>query len=111
MLPFPITTVITLGQKVAMDDFVEDINDDVEDLVETEDLDDGVVLEEAPDGGQRAWLIVLSCFFINLIVQTMMSLVMIGLRDTDVSKTLNITSEDAIKAVNYFQSLSDLFCK
>jgi hypothetical protein len=94
--------------EVIMDDYGAGDLGDVEELLD-DDLDDGIEMEKAPDGGLRAWLIVLACFGINLIVQVMASLIDMGLQDTEVSKTLNISTTDALKASNYYKSLSDLY--
>ncbi|XP_045197908.2 uncharacterized protein LOC123552362 [Mercenaria mercenaria] len=95
-----------------MDDYEdyspEDFGDEV-DIIDTDDGGQDVVMEEAPDGGMRAWLIVLSCFGINLIVQTMTSLIDIGIMDENVTKELDLEKAEILKASNYFKSLSDLY--
>ena len=69
----------------------------------------GTTFENPPDGGVRAWLIVLSCTLINAMMSVMLIMVRVSLLDTEMSKDTAIDSETLNEMDTQLIALIDLY--
>ncbi|XP_053398410.1 uncharacterized protein LOC128556759 [Mercenaria mercenaria] len=77
--------------------------------LELEPPAEGTTLESPPDGGLRAWLIVLACTGINALFSILRILIQVCLLDDDMSSDTGIDSDTLDEMDEQLTVLSDLY--